>query len=63
MASNEKDDFENDWTFVDKEGKVDIEVRTLHHFYSSIIYAVFTEHCWKWSKPNDSIFFLIMGNQ
>ena len=33
MASNEKDDFENDWTFVDGEGKVDIEVRALHHFW------------------------------
>lgn len=36
MASNEKDDFENDWTFVDREGKVDIEVRALHHFGSII---------------------------
>ena len=29
MACNTTDDFENDWTFVDREGKVDIEVRKL----------------------------------
>lgn len=26
MASTAADDFENDWTFIDKDGKVDIEV-------------------------------------
>lgn len=26
MASRTLDEFENDWTFVDKDGKVDVEV-------------------------------------
>lgn len=32
MASNAADDFENDWTFVDRDGKVDIEVSLCRQF-------------------------------
>lgn len=33
MASRALDDFENDWTFVDKDGKVDIEVSYVFNFF------------------------------
>ena len=32
MASRTLDEFENDWTFVDKDGKVDIEVSYVFNF-------------------------------
>lgn len=34
MASKMSDDFENEWTFVDKDGKVDIEVKCIFSFLS-----------------------------
>lgn len=34
MASIMSDDFENEWTFVDKDGKVDIEVKCIFSFLS-----------------------------
>lgn len=33
MASRTLDDFENDWTFVDKDGKVDIQVSYVVNFF------------------------------